>query len=326
MTVLRRTSLCFRNRRAWPAQATLFLIALLLTSCGSSARPANVSGGDGSFPRTVRTIDGKEVVVPRKPDRIVSLTPSNDEIVCALVEERRIVALSNHSRDELTSYVSDVGRRINVFTDRNVEQIISLHPDLVLASRSTKIDMAVLLAQSNLAVLRTTDFRNFEEIEANIRSIGQAVGEEAKAEAVIGEMRQKLTTARARLRPERQSLRVLYLVGGNFTAGSDTKMNALLNSVGLKNAAAEVGIIGHIKIAPEQIMEINPDVILTGTGYQRDDGFRQKLETDAQLSSVKAIKAKHIVVLASRDVLTVSQHVADAALALVEAVNQLPAN
>jgi iron complex transport system substrate-binding protein len=315
-----------RKKSAGLAQLVFCLLALLLASCGSNKQQVNTSGGDGSFPRTVRTADGAETTVRRKPERIVSLTPSNDEILCALVEERRIVGLSKYSQDEATSHVADVARRINVVIDRNAEQIIALQPDLVLASRSTRIDLTGLLAQTSLAVVKTSDFRSFAEIEANIRLIGRTVGEEVKAESVIGEMRQKLSAARVRLRPEREGLRVLYLAPGNFTAGSETTIGEILSAAGLRNAAAEAGIRGHVKIAPEQITEINPDVILTGTGYERDQGFRQRLETDAQLSSVKAIKEKRIIELPARDVLTVSQYVADAVAALVEAVNQLPAN
>ncbi|MGH9908554.1 MAG: hypothetical protein ACRD8U_23595, partial [Pyrinomonadaceae bacterium] len=74
----------------------------------------------------------------------------------------------------------------------------------------------------------------------------------------------------------------------------------------------------------EQIMQINPDVILIATGYERDRGFRQRLESDPQLSMLDAIKERRVVELPARSVLTVSQYVGDAVSALVNAVNQLP--
>jgi iron complex transport system substrate-binding protein len=136
-------------------------------------------------------------------------------------------------------------------------------------------------------------------------------------------MRQKLDAARSRLRPENAALRMLYLASGNFSAGSGTSIHEILAAAGLKNAAAEAGIKGHIKLAPEQITEINPDVILIASGYERDRGFRQALENDAQLSAVRAVKEKRIVEVQARGVLTVSHHVADAVDELVEAVNRL---
>jgi iron complex transport system substrate-binding protein len=267
-----------------------------------------------------------EVSIPRKPGRIVSLTPSNDEILCALVDEKRIAGLSKFSQDAATSYVADSARRINVFVDRNAEQVISLRPDLVLAARYTKVDLKGLLAETNTPLIVTTDFRNFADIEANLRLIGRAVGEEVRAESVIGEMRRKLDAARSRLRPEGAVRRVLYLASGNFSAGSGTSIHEILTAAGLKNAAAEAEIKGHVKLAPEQIMQINPDVILIASGYERDRGFRKALENDAQLSAVRAVKEKRIVEVPARGVLTVSHHVADAVDALVEAVNRLQLN
>ena len=113
------------------------------------------------------------------------------------------------------------------------------------------------------------------------------------------------------------------LIHSPVRAGSGTSIHEILAAAGLKNAAAEAGIKGHIKLAPEQITEINPDVILIASGYERDRGFRQALENDAQLSAVRAVKEKRIVEAQARGVLTVSHHVADAVDALVEAVNHL---
>lgn len=265
-----------------------------------------------------------EINIPRKPERIISLTPSNDEILCALVDEKRIAGLSKFSQDAATSYVADAARRINVFVDRNAEQVISLRPDLVLAARYTKVDLKGLLAETNTPLIVTTDFRNFTEIEANVRLIGQAVGEEGRADAVIGEMRRKLAAALSRLRPESARLRALYLASGNFSAGAGTSIHEILTAAGLKNAAAEAGIKGHVKIASEQITQINPDVILIPSGYERYRGFRQLLANDAQLSAVKAIKENRIVEVPARSVLTVSHHVADAVETLVETINRLP--
>lgn len=312
------------GRRSTFVCLALLLTPVLLAGCRAPQQQPSTSGGDGSFPRVVKMADGTNVSIPHKPNRIVSLTLGNDEILCALVDEKRIVGLSKYSQDGANSHVADEARRINSFVDRNAEQIVSLQPDLILAARYTKIDLKGILAQAKLPILVTTDFRNVSEIEANITLVGQAVGEETKAAALVSEMRQKLAAARSQLRPENAGLRILYLAPGNFTAGADTSINQLLTAAGLKNAAADSGVKGNVKTAAEQILQINPDVILIATGYERDRGFRELLESDPQLATLKVIKEKRIIELPARNVLTVSQHMADAVQALVEAVNQLP--
>lgn len=310
------------GKRPSLAPGYLLIAILLCAACGTPSRQNQATSGDGSFPRSVKAGD-TEIYIPRKPERIVSLSPSNDEILCSLVDEKRIAGLSKFSQDAATSYVADAARRINVFVDRNAEQVVALRPDLVLAARYTKIDLKALLAETKTPLIVTTDFRNFTDVETNLRLIGQAVGEEGRADTVINEMRQKLTAARSRLRPEGVGMRALYFASGNFSAGAGTSIHEILLAAGLKNAAAEAGIKGHIKLAPEQILQIDPDVIVIGVGYERDRGFRQALESDAQFSPLKAIKEKRIIEAPARSLLTVSHHVADAVETLVEAVNRL---
>jgi len=70
--------------------------------------------------------------------------------------------------------------------------------------------LKALLAEINTPLIVTTDFRNFTDVEANLRLIGQAVGEESRAEAVIAEMRQKLVAARAPATGRRGAANALF--------------------------------------------------------------------------------------------------------------------
>ena len=140
---------------------------------------------------------------------------------------------------------------------------------------------------------------------------------------IVTEMKRKIAEAQSRLQTGKKGLRILYLAPGNFTAGANTSIHEILCAAGFRNAAAEAGVNGNVKIASEQIMQIDPDLILIATGYARDRGFRQRLESEPQLSTLGAIRGKRVVELPARSVLTVSQYAGDAVLALVTAVNQL---
>src|SRR5690348_11789227 len=87
-----------RERRSGLATSFLLLAVALGAACGTQTRQNQTAAGDGAFPRTVKAGD-MEIVIPRKPERIVSLSPSNDEILCALVDEKRIAGLSKFSQD-----------------------------------------------------------------------------------------------------------------------------------------------------------------------------------------------------------------------------------
>ncbi|MCI0416039.1 ABC transporter substrate-binding protein [bacterium] len=315
------------RKRSMPFRCLqLLIISLLwLSSCQQNpyAKRDKQSSSNDAFPLTLETAGGNTITIPHKPQRIISLTPSNDEILCELVDEKRIAGLSKYSQFKEASYAFETASRINVFVERNAEQIISLQPDLVIAARYTKMNLQALLGQTKVPVLITTTFENFSDIEGNIRFIGRSVGEEARADQVIQRMRKKLKETRGRLNSENRGLRVLYLASGNFTAGTNTTIHEILSAAGLKNAATEAGVTGHVKIAAEQITQMDPDCILIASGYERDRGFRNMLENDAQLASLKAIREKRIIELEARNVLTVSHHVADAVEKLVEGVNKL---
>jgi iron complex transport system substrate-binding protein len=93
---------------------------------------------------------------------------------------------------------------------------------------------------------------------------------------------------------------------------------------GLRNAAAEAGIIGNNKISIEQIIRIDPDVVLIGTGYQRDADFQKSIEKDPRFSTVKAVRGKRILALPSKYVLTTSQFIADGAVELSRRIKAVP--
>lgn len=305
----------------------LFLIATLFAAgCGqASGERHRPSTGDG-FPREIDLPDASSVTIEQRPERVVSLSVGTDEILCALVGEEglhRIAALSGYSTEPEISNVSQIAREVGVLVTRDTERVVSLRPDLVLAARYTKPEMRRLVAQASVPMIVVSDFRSLSDIESNIRLIGRALGEEARANNVVDGIHAKLREARSRLNPKRFSLRVLYLAPGNWTAGAMTNVHEMVTAAGLRDAAAEAGVNGHTKISAEKVIEINPDLIIIAAGHARDRGFRSYLASDPQLAALTAVKNNRIVELPSRYLRAVSHYLADGALALVDAVNSL---
>ena len=89
------------------------------------------------------------------------------------------------------------------------------------------------------------------------------------------------------------------------------------------NAAAEAGVTGHGMISPEFILESEPGAFVLGSGYERDRGLRRRLLADPRLAPLAAIRGKRILELPSRQLLTVSHHLAGSVLALADAAEAL---
>lgn len=259
-----------------------------------------------------------------KPQRVASLSIGTDEILCALVEPERIVALSKYAPDPEASYVAELARRVGAFVEREPERILALRADLVLLARYTKAELRQAVERTGTPTLVVEDFRSLDDIESNIRRIGRAVGEEERAASVIADMRAKLAQARAALRPDRAGLRALYVMPPLMVAGKETMADVKLTAAGLRNAAAEDGVTGNTTLSAEALLKLDPDVILVATGFASDAGFRERLLGDPQLAALNAVRRRRVVALPSRSLRTVSHHTADAVSDIVRAVNALP--
>ena len=268
----------------------------------------------------------RPVPAPRlaKPQRIVSLSLGTDEILCALVSPERIVGLSRHSDNPEVSNVADIARRIDVKLDRDPERIVALEPDLVLAARYSKIELRELVNQTGAAVVVSTAFVSFADIQRNIANIGRAVGEPESAAALIAEMDLRLADAAGRPESLRDGWRLLYYAPSGWTAGDRTTVDEVIRAAGYRNAAATSGISGHQKITAEKVLEIDPDALLIAIGYDRDAGFRERLESDPQLATLTALHKGRIAELPAKRLISVSQYLAEAVPTLVDAIEALP--
>jgi iron complex transport system substrate-binding protein len=253
---------------------------------------------------------------PAKPSRIVSTTLVTDEISSALVDSSRIVAMSEFASDPATSNVSDIAHKINRFIGRNAEQIIALHPDVVLSTRYATIDLKEVIRQAQIPYQELTQFQGIADVEANIRLVAKTLGERDRGEELIRRMRTSFDLAGQMLPAERRTWRALYLAPGEWTAGMKTTVHEILIHAGMRDAAADAGITGNDKISVEKIIEINPDVIVIGTGYSRDADYARQLMSDPRLASLHAIEMRRVVSVPSRYLLTTSQFMGEGAVEL----------
>jgi iron complex transport system substrate-binding protein len=115
----------------------LFLAAVATACGGSGGAPQAVSprGAAPAFPVTLKDDDGVPVTLPSAPQRIITFAPSNTEIVFALGLGSRLVGVSGSFDDypPQAKTIEQVGGSGEFGADPNVEKVVSLHPDLMLA-------------------------------------------------------------------------------------------------------------------------------------------------------------------------------------------------
>lgn len=290
---------------------------------GSRGKPSEV-GAAGEFPRQLTDGSGRTITVKARPQRIVSQTLGTDEILLAICQPERIIAFSMFALDPEYSNVVDLARKYNARRVDSTEDILTLNPDLIFIASYSRAEIAEQLQATGAPVFRFESFNRIENIKNNIRTVGYATGDEARAAEVVAEMDRRLAASRARIPQGVKPPRVLsYGVSGS-TAGGDTLFDDILHTVGAVNVAAEGGLKGFHRVSAEQLTEWQPDFIITGSGMSGAEDTRRRLLDNPAVATSKAARDGRIIIMDNRSLLTVSHHIVNTVDALIDELYGTP--
>ncbi|MBR2555672.1 MAG: ABC transporter substrate-binding protein [Aeriscardovia sp.] len=245
------------------------VLVLSLAACGNSGKGSSSeepSSADASAPFvTITDMTGREITLDEPATRIVALSAADCEVLFAIGGGDALVG-----RGEYCDYPAEVLDVPSVESgmETNIEQIISLKPQVLLMSTMAQTSEQVeALEKAGIHVV-VSDAQDIEGVYTSIDMIGKLMGKEDNAKAVIENM--KKTFADVKEKASGDGTKTVYfevspLEYGLWTAGSGTFMNEIAEMLGLKNAFADV--TGWGEISEEQVLERNPDYIVTITMY-----------------------------------------------------------
>ncbi|MDN5293077.1 MAG: cobalamin transport system substrate-binding protein [Eubacteriales bacterium] len=268
--------------------------ALLFAGCsfsGGGSKTSKETAEKVTYPLTLKDASGREVKIEKEPARIVSLTPSNTEIIFALGLGDKLVGVTKWDK-----YPPEVKNK-KVVGDLNpsAEKVMELNPDLVVASPSLNKNAVEALRQAGVTVL-TVEANTMADVNDSIMLIAKATNrvEEgkkliAKIDAKIKEITEKVAKVKKEERP-----RVFIEVGSEplFTAGKNTYLHDLVEKAGGINVAADVN--SWAQYSEEKVVEKNPDVIIATEGYYIPD-LKEKIKARPGWQNIKAVKENRIV-------------------------------
>ncbi len=257
------------------AWINLVVLVVLLSACASPAAtptpqsPVSTSGSNAlpspaPFPLSVTDDLGRKVAVTAAPKRIVSLAPSNTEILFAVGAGDQVIGLTqycNYPPETSTGRTVIGGFSANSIS---VEKIVALQPDLVVSVGTAHKPIIETLEQANVPVL-ALDAQNLEGIYKNILMAGQVTGHDIRAQTLVDQMKRRVAAVSNRVRtiPAQERLRVFYEVWDEplMTAGSATFVHQVIELAGGINIFADVKE-QYPKVSAEVVIARNPDVIL----------------------------------------------------------------
>jgi iron complex transport system substrate-binding protein len=204
--------------------------------------------------------------------RIVSLTPSNTEILFALGLGQRVVGVT-----EYCDYPPEARKKAKV-GDVNIsaEKVLALKPDLIVAHRFLNARIIPTLQRMKLRIL-AADPHSFDELYAFMRQIGQVTGTMREAEQIIKQMQTEAQSVSQKIKRQRSRPGVLFMTGIEpaWVAGRGTFPDNLIRKAGGKNVMT-VKTNGFQAISMEAVLKADPEVIIL-TGGDKTTLFNHPL-------------------------------------------------
>ena len=238
----------------------ILLCVFLLWACAPAALQAVA-------PVTLTDMKGRSVTLQAPITRAVALAASDCEILYALGAQDALAgrgAYCDYPPEALALPAVQSNYEINL------EQILALSPQVVFVEDMDPADEKIkAMEAAGIAVVMTNAHYRIEEVYQGIALIGAAMGKNGEAAAVIEDMRAAFARVSEKAAQKAGGKTVYFEVSpleyGLWTAGSGTFMDEIAGMLGLTNAFSDVE--GWSRISEEQVLERNPDYIVTIAMY-----------------------------------------------------------
>lgn len=196
-----------------------------------------------------------------KPRRIVSVNVCTDQLLMLLVPRDRIASISYFAVDPIMSAMAEEAAGLPL-NHGLAEEILSLQPDLVLASVYATRPTVYLLRKLGFQVTQIPIATTLDDIRDNIRTLAKALQEIERGEELIEQFDQTLAIVSAPPHGHRP-LAGLYWAN-SMTSGRNSLANTVLEAAGYENLAAQLGIMGTGFLSLEMLIKARPSVLVMG--------------------------------------------------------------
>ena len=241
--------------------------APVATDLPTTEAPATEAPAASPAPEALTFTDGlgREISLSGPAQRVVSLAPSNTEILFAIGAGDQVVG-----RDQLSDYpeaaksVTDIGP---AFEALNTELIVSLKPDLVLAAEINTPEQVKQLEDLGVTVYYLNNPLTLEDMYGNLEIVAQLTGHEEETVALIESLKERVAAVDEKIAPISSRPAVFYELDATdpakpFTAGKGTFITQLIDRAGGYNIASDLD--GYPQMSLEQVVAADPAFIILG--------------------------------------------------------------
>ena len=279
--------------RGVPAQAR--------RSCGLTRSWSSIAA-DSVYPLTLTDDAGRRVTIATAPTRIVSLAPSNTEIICALGACDELVGVTDF--DDYPAQVKKV-THVVVGAVVDVEKVTASQPQLILAAGNGLTSTAVIdqLTQLGFPVVSLYP-HDLDGVYADITLVGKAIDAAGAADTLVASLKTRtaaVATAVAGATQPRTFYEVGVFEGSIYTAGKDSFLASLISLAGGKPI---VGDAATTAIQLEDLISADPELILLGDAAYDPTITPATVAARSGWSAMTAVKDGHVAVMTDDVVIT----------------------
>lgn len=269
------------------------------TASSTPVGTVSSSSTDSSGERVVTVIDdfGKEVEIHGYPQRIISLAPSNTEILYALGLGDRIVGITDYC-----NYPAETANveKIGGYSSPNLEKIVAAKPDLIVASFGNTEEVSDKLRDMGFTVISTNPI-DISDVLYDITMIGEATGTESEAQELVSELSGQIDEIRSKASTLTEHPNVVHMVWYDpiWVSGKNTFQNEMFEIIGANNAFPEIDGWGTVGL--EDFVTTNPDVIIvssgSGMGEEGKDIIYNYIMEEPRFRNLNAVKNDRVYVV-----------------------------
>ena len=232
-----------------------------------------------------------------KYNRIISLAPSATESLYELGIDKELVAN--------TVYCSDGNfkkEKIGTVTEPNIEKIISLNPDLIIATKEGNYKTVIeKMIRLKLTVYVMEPYSDFEDVCNNFQTLADYLGKSDEAKKIITDVKEEiLNLSDEKINKNKE--KIFWEVGANpiFTVGKQSFVNEYNKFINGTNVFEYIDM-RYPNISAESVIEKNPDIIML---VNMGDVSDQEIAKWNKYKNITAVKNNKIYLLEANDIFT----------------------
>ena len=240
----------------------IFVIGYVIWDKQESSKQETSSLEKASFSATDSR--GKEIILGQKPQRIISLAPSNTEILFALGLDEEIVGITDYCNYPPEKVAQK--EKIGGFATPNFEEIVSLNPNVVFATSGVQIQAVERLEELGVEIY-VLEAETIENLLAEIKNIGKLTGKSQQAQELTDAFEKRIKAVKEKISnlPSDQKPKVFLEIWPDplWTAPTKTLIYQVIELAGGRHAVTIEGDWNQVTtVNPESVIDANPDVIL----------------------------------------------------------------